>query len=450
MALGFPGVDTQRLRVAVAPISLNGAYSVSMWVYFNTSPPDSTVLFILNGQYGGAYDHFAGTGGYGWRCFNEGGVASSAGSPTTATWYHVALVRESGSSQKLYVDGTLATTNSTNVGTGRAATEDMLIGQAGGYSSQTLDGRVAYVKMWNAALTADEVAQEREAIAPRRTSNLVGWWPTLPGAAERVKDYSGSSKDWTETGTFTDAAEPPVGWGAGVLVLPVASASADQTVTPSGIASAASVGTPTITTGAVTVSPTGIATAASLGVPTLTTGPVTVSPSGIASVAALGTPTVTPGAVTVTPTGIDSGAVLGTPTVSVGGATVSPDGIASTAAVGVPTITTGPVTVSASGIVSTATLGTPTATSVYEALAAAIESAATLGTPTITTGPVTLSPVGIASTALLGRPLVSIGNLRGGLSLGNTGGGGASVTNAARGGASASNASGGGLAVTDA
>lgn len=84
-------------------------------------------------------------------------------------------------------------------------------------------------------------------------------------------------------------------------------------VSPTGIGSAAGVGTPAVAAGAVAVAPTGVASAEALGTPIVDLGSRTVVPAGIASAEALGTPGVGAGPVTVSPDGIPSGEVFGTP-----------------------------------------------------------------------------------------------------------------------------------------
>ena len=140
-----------------------------------------------------------------------------------------------------------------------------------------------------------------------------------------------------------------------VIAVPEVGGASAQTVIPTGVASAAAAGTPTITT-ATTVVPTGVASAAAAGTPTLTTA-TTVVPTGVPTAAAAGTPTVTT-ATTVVPTGVPSAAAAGTPTVTTS-TTVVPTGVPSAAAAGSPTITTA-VTVVPTGVPSAAAAGTPT------------------------------------------------------------------------------------------
>src|SRR5438105_968877 len=69
------------------------------------------------------------------------------------------------------------------------------------------------------------------------------------------------------------------------------------TVSPTAIASAEAIGSPTITRGSVTRAVTAIASAEAIGAPRITS---TLLPSAVASTEAIGSPTVTPGSVTRT------------------------------------------------------------------------------------------------------------------------------------------------------
>jgi hypothetical protein len=97
---------------------------------------------------------------------------------------------------------------------------------------------VARLKAWGVALSAAELINEARTVLPRRIANLYAYWPARPGSAERVKDYSGNSRDWTATGTLTDEDDPPIGWGAvpGQRVRPVTmySQALDGSLTPAG------------------------------------------------------------------------------------------------------------------------------------------------------------------------------------------------------------------------
>lgn len=224
-------------------------------------------------------------------------------------------------------------------------------------------------------------------------------------ATETVAAGATGVKTWTTTGTGSTNA-----YGAGHIV--VNAASTAQTITVSGIASTAAVGSPTVSAGAVTVTPTGIAPTTALGAPTVTAGAVTVTPSGIAPTTTVGTPTVGAGAVTVTPAGIAPTSAVGAPTVTAGAATVAPPSIAPTSTVGTPTVAAGAATVAPAGIGSTAALGAPEIAAGAVAVdVPGIGPTSAVGTPVVAAGPVDVTPSGIGSTAALGEPDVTGGAL---------------------------------------
>ncbi len=137
------------------------------------------------------------------------GSSANGSALTVGTWYHIAIVRESVSALKLYLNGVLDATNTTNI-TSRVAATEMQVGLF--RSSNPLNGRAAYLKSWSVALDAAQVAAEMRAVRPLyRLDALHGWWPTRPG--ERTKDYSGNGRNWTDVGT-SDEDAPPVAWGA--------------------------------------------------------------------------------------------------------------------------------------------------------------------------------------------------------------------------------------------
>lgn len=136
-------------------------------------------------------------------------------------------------------------------------------------------------------------------------------------------------------------------------------ASLAQGNVPNGISITTTVGTPTVTPGAVTASPSGIAGSTALGTATVTPGAVTTSLSGIAGSTTVGTVTVsqTTGGQTATLDGVGITIGLGSATVTLGAVTASPAGINTTTAAGTVTIAVGTVTASVAGIAVTITIG---------------------------------------------------------------------------------------------
>jgi hypothetical protein len=86
-----------------------------------------------------------------------GGLTSIIGGTYSAnTWIHLCGVFTSASSRSLYVNGSLIGTNDVGIGSSNSYTRITI----GGNHVQTFftNGNIAEVGIWNAALTADEIA----------------------------------------------------------------------------------------------------------------------------------------------------------------------------------------------------------------------------------------------------------------------------------------------------
>lgn len=219
MSVRFDNSGDDLRRTSDLP-NYNAAYTWMAWVYAVTLPADAATMYCagttswnkdelsLNpdgslylGVYGGASSDWPG-----------------GGSLSATTWYHVALVRESATSAKVYVDGSLLITNTADA-SGRGATALVTVGilEADSTRYNPFDGRVAHMKAWTTSLTLAEVQAEKPYVVPLKQASLYGWWPTKSGAVERVKDYGASGRDWTATGTLSDEADPGIAWSPVML-----------------------------------------------------------------------------------------------------------------------------------------------------------------------------------------------------------------------------------------
>lgn len=189
------------------------SFSICAWVYISVDTNDYACFFEMDAS----GNMWMGLTGDGTQLEIYNGSSVDAGTTlTVGTWYHVALTWSSGSTQYGYLNGVedMYLTGSTSLND-----TTILIGYDNW--SQQFNGRIAAIKMWRAAqLTEAEIAQEMNTILPVRTDNLYGWWPCFPGSGERVRDYSGNGRNWTENGTLSDEDPPPVSWGARPLPMP--------------------------------------------------------------------------------------------------------------------------------------------------------------------------------------------------------------------------------------
>lgn len=125
-----------------------------------------------------------------------------------------ARVRIRPAADSTFVGGSPAQSNVTI----SAATLRVGDGQA---ASEWLNGSLAAVKIWNAALTMDELELESWTNLPYRTASLTAWYPFLTASAV---DYSGNGQTLVGgTGAANDDG-PPISWSTGRHRRPIAAA----------------------------------------------------------------------------------------------------------------------------------------------------------------------------------------------------------------------------------
>jgi hypothetical protein len=136
---------------------------------------------------------------------------------STGVWAHIAVVRENVTDLKVYLNGTQVGTVIAHDITVRTAAAQERVGRFNNSFPNAYNGRVAFIKQWSAGLTQAEVQQEMYSGSPKRLANLHTWAPCLPGATERLRNYGGTSVDYTAGGTLTDEDGPPVTFGSSPL-----------------------------------------------------------------------------------------------------------------------------------------------------------------------------------------------------------------------------------------
>jgi hypothetical protein len=136
--------------------------------------------------------------GNGWRQLQvwTGSGLYVGSSLALGTWYHVATTVGAGQ-VKVYLNGVLDITGSTNP---NVVAQRLTIGNDiyGGW----FDGNAANVKVYDAALTQAEIAQEMGQSAPVRTSGLNSWYP-LQSVADAGTDYGPNGRAATVLGALT-------------------------------------------------------------------------------------------------------------------------------------------------------------------------------------------------------------------------------------------------------
>lgn len=216
MPIRFDAIS-DRLERSSGVIDYNAAYCWMGWFYVAVDSNAITGFALIDDATANNRDWMSttNTGTLLRNHVTVGGAATNVNGTdlTVGQWYHIAMVRETATSLKLYLDGVLDSTNTANVAA-RVASTHMEIASRNSGAANNLNGRVYAMKAWTASLTPAEVQQERLVMRPVRLANLYGFWPVRPGSGERTRDYSGNGRDWTEGGTLTDEDPSSVSYGA--------------------------------------------------------------------------------------------------------------------------------------------------------------------------------------------------------------------------------------------
>ena len=143
---GYASVGTTNLPAT------NGAATISAWVYLNSTAGNQNIVALMSS--GGALQFGVRSGVYtAW----QSGATSTVTGPAAATggWHHVAYTYDGASTDVIYVDGTAYTGSMTHQS---GATTSAYLGTFSGLS-ETLNGGLDDVRIYNAALTASQIKE---------------------------------------------------------------------------------------------------------------------------------------------------------------------------------------------------------------------------------------------------------------------------------------------------
>jgi len=187
-------------------------WSACGWVYLESDRNTNSVIVVRFSD--NTATNFSGialdTDGTSALITTQAGDSSSYGL-STGVWYHVAYVK-SGSSHTMYVDGVSRATLTQAVGADGAGAALAL----GGNGASHTNARISAWKVWETALTGDQVVNEMRTIQPRVTTSMWGVFPLWD--ATFVTDISGSGHSLTAMGTYATADGPPVSWGGASII----------------------------------------------------------------------------------------------------------------------------------------------------------------------------------------------------------------------------------------
>lgn len=202
----------------------SAACTIMAWVYV-VSDLNTFVAFLTRARSStNSVQAYCGTDSSGTTLLlSVGGNSNTGTSLSTGTWYHLCMTLAapgSSGSHYIYLNGVQDVTvtatyesNSHNIAIATTAATTI---------RDFANMRAAHIKIWDGhQMTAAEVQKEMRTIRPQRTSNLIAWVPTVrQGAGSRNLNLAHNAFAFTENGTPTDEAGPPVSWGASSNVLP--------------------------------------------------------------------------------------------------------------------------------------------------------------------------------------------------------------------------------------
>jgi hypothetical protein len=192
-------------RTTSLPSSTN--FTVSMWVRCSGGTGTWRAFFQLvfsggdiwiGGGTANNIELWVGPGG-------SGVVVSST--LTLNTWYWVGLVSSSATNRVGYASveqGTISQGTQTYNSSG--ASTEIRVGNS--IYNEPCECEIMAVKIWDAALTLNELRAERSQIYPKRWANLHLWSPCWN--ANDVRDYGPAGRNWGFTGTIVTGANPPI------------------------------------------------------------------------------------------------------------------------------------------------------------------------------------------------------------------------------------------------
>lgn len=215
------------------------SFTITAWARITSFATDTGIFGLGDNGTGTAWKN-ACIGKPSWDNYfyvtSDGGAASITGlTPATNTWYFFALsVAASGASNlKGYIGSASSGNLATVSGTADSFTPTGMVVGKDLYWNVVFPGQVAAIKIWNAALTAEELEKERFFYSPIRTANLHLWCPCVDSAiANNIVDLSGNAKNFTQTGTPSVADGPPISWQKKIWLWLPAAAAGGATITP--------------------------------------------------------------------------------------------------------------------------------------------------------------------------------------------------------------------------
>lgn len=380
-------------------------YTVMLWAKIVTDTNTFAAIWSLNSSSSVDDTLLCNSDGTTFSVGVSGTVAVGGVNGVVGRWYHLAMVRESTTALRLYVNGTLQATETTSVA--RATPTRFEIGALTSSNTIPFNGSVYNPKAWQlAALTAGEVNREMRAFAPvSQLGFLYGWWWGPPGVP--TMDFGPKRNHFTAAGTLTQEAGPVL-WTPPSIYLPawVSAGGAGDATASAGVAASTATANAATATGGASVTAASATSTATANAATATGGATataavylgTMSPQ---NVGATGGANVTAASATSTATA-NAATATGGASVTAAAATATATAYAATASSG------GDASVTAASATSTATAYAATATGAASATAAVATQTTTAHAATATG--VTVATAGVAALTTTANAATATGS----------------------------------------
>ena len=207
MSVRFDASTDALSRIALPRPSIT-AFTLMGWAYsLGSVGAFSGALSFGNASAGGFYMIGRNMDTNRLQIYNASGGATGTAAWAISTWAHIAMTCAGTGANLLlgYLNGVL---DITTTGASFVNAEKLYVGSSNG--PDPFNGRMAAVKIYNAVLTASEIATEMGQYLPVNPTNLNNCTPLLTHTD--VQDYGGLNATWTVDGTLTTEDGPPIPW----------------------------------------------------------------------------------------------------------------------------------------------------------------------------------------------------------------------------------------------
>lgn len=179
-----------------ASLSVTGAITIECWVNFATTPSSGNDMVLVSkwdnegtGTSSRSYQlllrNAAGTLKLTWDTSNTGGNAGVKEAqwnwtPSTSTWYHIAITNDTSGNAIAYIDGSSQGTVTSQNTSISDQSQKVWLGAAGngsGGQSSFLNGKMDDVRIWGVVRTSGEISGNKGIELTGGETNLKAYWP---------------------------------------------------------------------------------------------------------------------------------------------------------------------------------------------------------------------------------------------------------------------------------